>query len=162
MSRVVYLYNLAMPILFIACWLVPLAYKGITRQSIAFIPQYLDRVHDVTSMFHYAPDAWTVFRVEISPKGSEEWSVFPDEHYFAQAPLGNRSQLQPILGSIYRADTTEPMRALAEWVSEQYQMPVSVRIIENMANPTSFPTKTALSQHPWASSSQRIIYIHQD
>lgn len=162
MSRMVYLYNITVPTLFVAFWLVPIAYKGITRQSIATIPEQMNRIHAVTGMFHYAPDEWTVFRVEVSAKGSDEWSSFPDEHYFSQAPLGNRSQLQAILSSIYRLESKEPLQNLAIWISEQYQVPVSVRIVENLANPTGFPTDTVLSQHSWSDSSQRIIYIHQD
>lgn len=116
---------------FVAFWLLPITWTGLTYRPFPGVPRTLEYLHTIAYLFVPAKPTWPAYYIQARAAGSDEWMTLPEEHFFRLKPFGYRTRLSQVLARTHYADgylhgqKRERARhaELAEWIAARWSPP---------------------------------------
>lgn len=119
--RMLTVYDVALTVLFILAWLIPITYVGATKRDAPWLPDWLRHQHRVSCLFINEVKGWQTYRLEVQRGGSDRWEPMSEENYFELPVFGYRSRLHRVLGHSYKKGKgAQRLREVGQYVKERY------------------------------------------
>jgi hypothetical protein len=113
---------------FIAFWLLPITYTGLTYKDAPFFPRTLAYLQRIAHLFTQANPVWPVIYIQGLSEERVDWFVLSTQEYFRLKPFGYRTRLHEMF--IHSKDMVDfkkgegtyeaRQKELARWIAQRY------------------------------------------
>ncbi|MDA2920652.1 hypothetical protein MYX76_14360 [Desulfobacterota bacterium AH_259_B03_O07] len=109
---------------FLAIWILPVLFQGLTKQSLYFATaNRLEYFYYVACLFTKRVGAWSNFYVQVLPIGSNQWVTLEDKDYSPMKPFGHRARIDRILvlwSNPNFPDKEKQVKEMSLWLKKRY------------------------------------------
>lgn len=100
--RLVRPFGLAVSLVFLVMWILPITWVGGSKKSTPGMPYYMQNLHRISCLFTHSSKDWKTVHYQIKFKGSDEWVEGFEPGIFPQSIFGYRGRFNRIIGQSLR------------------------------------------------------------
>ena len=96
--RLIRPFGLAVSLVMVVMWLLPILWVGGSKQSTPGMPYYMQNLHRISCLFTHSSRDWKTVHYEVQFEGSNEWIEGFEPGIFPQSIFGYRGRFNRIIG----------------------------------------------------------------